>query len=147
MTVFLKEQTDKIISEEFSWNDFKIYIDRKLKGYSHGEIDYLASKATNLNTHTDKQELLVKIYAAKDVARDKLHKTTDPNDRRELLIHMDVLKTLEGKVKAFNIVDHLEKHKEDSVGKGDSEDSKEIKRVKNAHSLDEKDEMFYIKDA
>lgn len=113
----LLEET--VLHEEFSYESFKTWATRKLKGYSIAEIDHLAKRAISVDTHEEKIDLLERIRDAIKESQEKLNKLSkekaeDDAARQKLQYlkdHVSILKTLESKVNAFSIIDHLEEKK------------------------------------
>lgn len=121
---FLKdpEQERILLEGSFSAESFMTWAVRKLKGYSVAEVDHLAKRAVNLESHEEKTDLLERIREAvkaneKKIASKKADIADNPKDEKlkdelqYLNDHVSVLKTLIVKVQSFNIIDHLESQK------------------------------------
>ena len=122
----LSRQEQQIMNEEFSYESFVSWAARKLKGYSVKEIDHLAKRVINIDTHEEKTEVIERIRDALRAAEEKLEKQKEkvaeikedgkenPVERDQLKYmqeHVGILKVLLSKAQAFNIVDHLERKK------------------------------------
>lgn len=133
-------QRETILREEFSVESFMSWATRKLKGYSVKEIDNLARRVVHVSSHEEKTDLIERIRESErsakkslDETREKLSK--DPKDvklkeREEYLKdHIQVLSTLEGKVKTFNVIDHHEKRKDKDESDKEDERKSKIYRI------------------
>lgn len=133
----LSRQEQQIMNEEFSYESFVSWAARKLKGYSVKEIDHLAKRVINIDTHEEKTEVIERIRDALRAAEEKLEKQKEkvveikkdgkenPVERDQLKYmqeHVGILKVLLSKAQAFNIVDHLERKKNGGAApeKGDN---------------------------
>lgn len=116
------EEERILLEAGFSAESFMTWAVRKLKGYSVAEVDHLAKRAVNLESHEEKTDLLERIREAvkaneKKIASKKSEISKDPKEEKlkeelqYLQDHVSVLKTLIAKVQAFNIIDHLESQK------------------------------------
>ena len=129
--------SQQIMNEEFSYESFVSWAARKLKGYSVKEIDHLAKRVINIDTHEEKTEVIERIRDALRAAEEKLEKQKEkvaeikkdgkenPVERDQLKYmqeHVGILKVLLSKAQAFNIVDHLERKKNGGAApeKGDN---------------------------
>lgn len=86
--------------------------ERKLTGYSVGEIDSLAKKAKRIKSEKDKREVLAQIHSAEEKAKETLNKTKDEGKKVELKLQLQVLSELKNKVKSFNVLDDESREKE-----------------------------------
>ena len=133
----LSRQEQQIMNEEFSYESFVSWAARKLKGYSVKEVDHLAKRVINIDTHEEKTEVIERIRDALRAAEEKLEKQKEkvaeikkdgkenPVERDQLKYmqeHVGILKVLLSKAQAFNIVDHLERKKNGGAApeKGDN---------------------------
>ena len=115
MTLFIKEalrtpesaETPIILRED--WEDtltsFTTYAERKLKGFSVGEIDHLATKAKDVDSEVKKRDVLERIEDALKDARKALADTNKADKQKELRIQIQVLGELKTKVNAFKVTD------------------------------------------
>ena len=130
----LAEQQDQaILNEEFSYESFITWATRKLKGYSVREIDHLAKRVVNIDTHEEKTDVIERIRDAikeaneklvkrEEAAKDKKDDEVVQNELKYMKEHLSILIVLLSKAQSFNIVTHLENKKGQSSGNG--EDSK-----------------------
>ena len=104
--------TNKIIvlNEAFAdtIDSFKTWAERKLKGYSIGEIDVLANKVKAIGSEVEKREVLERIEDALKAARSTLSKSTNEAKRRELRLQIEVLGQLKSKAMSFNVLGEKE---------------------------------------
>jgi len=119
MALFLPDLDKEMLQEDFSdtISSFVSYVEKKLNGYSVGEVDSLINKARRLSSETDKRELLQKIRDSVKTAKDKLADVKDKESDRyhELHLQVEVLNSLASKVSSFNPIN----------GKYDSDDNEE----------------------
>lgn len=118
--VSLAREHTKLINEEWSYQSFMTWAIRKAKGFAVSEIDYLARQVVNLSSHEERFDLLVRIRDAINAANLKLHKAIkdaskgsqeDQNRITYLRDHVAILRTLEQKALAFDIIAHAESEK------------------------------------
>jgi Mg2+ and Co2+ transporter CorA len=135
----LIRQEQQIINEEFSYESFVSWAARKLKGYSIKEIDYLAKRVVNIDTHEEKTEVIERIRDALRAAEEELEKeqvaktkkdgkedTAKRDQLKYMQEHISILKVLLSKAQSFNIVDHLERQKN---GGSSSENGDNVYRI------------------
>jgi hypothetical protein len=107
------------LCEDFSYESFVSWAARKLKGYSVKEIDHLAKRVVNIDTHEEKTDVIERIRDAIKSAQAKVDKikedlqkepddTANKEQKKYMEEHLSILKVLLSKAQAFNIVDHLE---------------------------------------
>lgn len=103
------------INEGFldKFSEVKNFIERKMKGFSTGELDHLIRKASNLSTEKEKVEVLEEIKDALYSARDKLsdleHTEKTPQVERKidgLKYHIEALNKIKMKAQSINIIDN-----------------------------------------
>lgn len=113
--MFILSQSGTILYEDIeeTMNDFHHYIERKMRGYSVGQVDTLASRAKKVNSEVAKREVLDDIDDALKDAREVLADSTDDKKKRNLRMQITVLNELKSKVKSFKVVDNHEKEKDD----------------------------------
>ena len=128
----LESQAKEImLSEEFSYESFISWATRKLKGYSVKEIDHLAKRVVNIDTHEEKTDVIERIRDALKAAKEKLEKRKEyahehkddevaQNDLKYMEEHVEILNVLLSKAQSFNIVTHLE-NKKNPEQKGERE--------------------------
>lgn len=99
---------EEILAEDFKeiMSTYINVLERKFKGYSYGEVDNIAKRASNIKTEVDKRELLNKIHAAETAAKEKLKKTKDVEVQRELKLQIQALSELKNKVSQFKASEH-----------------------------------------
>jgi formyltetrahydrofolate synthetase len=123
----LAEQEQQIMNEEFSYESFITWATRKLKGYSVKEIDHLAKRVVNIDTHEEKTDVIERIRDAVKEANEKLAKKVEAakdkkddevaqNEVKYMKEHLGILRVLLSKAQSFNIVDHLEAKKGQQSG-------------------------------
>jgi hypothetical protein len=118
--VSIAREREKLLNEDWSYASFMTWTIRKLKGFAVSEIDYLAKQVVNLKSHEDRFDLLVRIRDAINAANTKLHQALksagkgskeDQNRITYLREHVAVLRVLEQKCQAFDIIAHAESEK------------------------------------
>jgi Mg2+ and Co2+ transporter CorA len=133
----LTRQEQQIMNEEFSYESFVSWAARKLKGYSIKEIDYLAKRVVNIDTHEEKTEVIERIRDALRAAEEELEKkqftktkcisckedTAKRDQLKYMQEHIGILKVLLSKAQSFNIVDHLESQKNGGSSGGENGDN------------------------
>ena len=119
--IFVETAKD-ILNEEFSYESFISWAARKLKGVSIKEIDHLAKRVSNIDTHEEKIDCIDRIKDAIKAATEKYdakkkedaEKKDDPVHKNEveyLEEHLSILKALLSKAQSFNIIAHIEAKK------------------------------------
>jgi hypothetical protein len=130
------EDLKSLLNEEFSYESFVSWAARKLKGYSVKEIDHLAKRVVNIDTHEEKTDVIERIREAVVSGKEKVKKQKEKLDNAEndsdkdlakneynyMKEHLDILNVLLSKAQTFNIVSHLE-------GKKGEKDEKEKREV------------------
>ena len=112
MPVFLKTKDD-ILFESFSLESFTTWAERKLKGYSAGEVDHLAKKVYEINSESNKKAVIERILNAITDAKEKL-KVTDDNVKKKLIHdHIEVLNKLMSYAHSYDPVSQAAKNAEE----------------------------------
>ena len=130
------QQEQAVLNEEFSYESFITWATRKLKGYSVREIDHLAKRVVNIDTHEEKTDVIERIRDAikeaneklvkrEEAAKDKKDDEVVQNELKYMKEHLSILNVLLSKAQSFNIVNHLENKKNQSSGGG--EDNNKIR--------------------
>src|SRR5690349_1854438 len=123
------QQEQAVLNEEFSYESFITWATRKLKGYSVREIDHLAKRVVNIDTHEEKTDVIERIRDAikeaneklvkrEEAAKDKKDDEVVQNELKYMKEHLSILNVLLSKAQSFNIVNHLENKKNQSSGGG-----------------------------
>ena len=107
MSVFLTP----ILKEEMSFESFKTWAARQVKGYSVGEVDHLARRAYNLKSHSDKLDLIERISDATKDASEKLAKEDDNTKKEMLRSHITVLNKIKSVATAYDPTQTHEENK------------------------------------
>jgi hypothetical protein len=107
MSVFLND-VRFLMKEDFNWQDIKTFVERKIKGYSSGEVDSIVNKLKTMDSEEKKRDLLARTEAAIKDANEAKSKTTDSDKLRELTLQLEILSTLKSKISAFNVIKHVE---------------------------------------
>ena len=115
-TNIMNEDLDKV-QEKFidSIDNFINIVERRLKGYSFGEIDSLAKKAKNINSEVKKRETLKQIEDATKKAQESLKTTNDDDKKHELRLQLQSLSELKNKVNSFHVVEDPKEEKDDRI--------------------------------
>lgn len=112
----LREDSPVEIHEGFGdiMDSFYGHVERRLRGYSTREADFLIKKAKKIKDETSKRDVLSRIEAALKSAREALTNAKDDEEKkRELRLQMSVLGELKAKVNAFNPLKDNEKDSDD----------------------------------
>jgi hypothetical protein len=111
VTLYLNEETklkfaeNKILNEDFNYEDFKNWLVRKIKGYSVAEVDALAKKVKDIDSHESKLDTLNAINDAIKANTEAAAKTTDVNKKNYIKANIEALNLLKTKANEFSIVD------------------------------------------
>ena len=107
------------VTESFSdiIDSFLTTAERKLTGYSIGEIDILAKAAKNVDSEVKKRDLLKRIDAAITDAKKELVNTNKDDKKKDLRLQLQVLSELKNKVNSFKVTEHDEKKEDDEGNK------------------------------
>ena len=130
----LREEDERILNEEFSYESFLTWATRKLKGYSVKEIDHLAKRVVNIDTHEEKTDVIERIRDAIKEGKEKLEKKKQDleedkesislkNEVKYMQEHLSILNVLLSKAQSFNLVQHLENKKNQSQPNGENKDN------------------------
>jgi hypothetical protein len=120
ITLYLNEQTklkfaeNKILNEDFNYEDFKNWLVRKIKGYSVAEVDALAKKVQNIDSHESKLDVLDAINDAIKANTEAAAKTSDVNKKNYIKANIEALNLLKTKANEFSIVDKSSTDNDDS---------------------------------
>jgi hypothetical protein len=120
VTLYLNEETklkfaeNKILNEDFNYEDFKNWLVRKIKGYSVAEVDALAKKVKDIDSHESKLDTLNAINDAIKANTEAAAKTTDVNKKNYIKANIEALNLLKTKANEFSIVDKSSTDNDDS---------------------------------
>ena len=100
------------LNEEFSLESFQTWAKRKFSGYASSEVDYIARKVNDIQTQSDKHDILARLETAIKEAREKLSKTTDTNERTLIGDHIIVLNRLKSAAEAYDPIEQAKKNRQ-----------------------------------
>jgi hypothetical protein len=128
MLVFLDESH---LDEEISWDSLSTWVERKLKGISHGEVDHLISRAKKISSYKEKRELQDRVKEAIDAA-EKVRTNGDSKAKREAGLQLEILHKVKSTVDSYDPEKQNEdrqKEKEDEKKKEDDGEGQERRHV------------------
>jgi hypothetical protein len=120
ITVYLNEEAklkfieNKILNEGFNYEDFKNWLVRKIKGYSVAEVDALAKKVQNIDSHESKIDTINEINDAIKDNNIAAAQTSDINKKKYIKLNIEALNVLKAKANEFSIVGKTPDDNEDA---------------------------------